>query len=173
MKQNNFGELIYSEDDICNLLMQAHDVGSLAGMIVEPAVDLETAATILENVPTFIRYDEMAANSISKEEFDHRSQTTWFMPEEYKQLDIAEYVLSLCTQDYELQRVGEELLLYQERNLFDLLRYLKYLVDTMRDNNILWGVGRGSSVSSYVLYLIGIHKINSIKYGLDIREFLK
>ena len=81
MRTNQHNEQIYSEEDICNLLMQAHDVGSLAGMIVEPAVDLETAATILENVPTFIRYDEMAANSISKEEFDHRCQTTWFMPE--------------------------------------------------------------------------------------------
>ena len=47
-----------------------------------------------------------------------------------------------------------------------------YLVDYMRDNNILWGVGRGSS-ASYVLYLIGIHKINSIQFGLDWREFLR
>ena len=57
--------------------------------------------------------------------------------------------------------------------MFDLLSYLKYLVDTMRENNIVWGVGRGSSVASYVLYLIGIHKIDSIKYNLDIHEFLK
>jgi DNA polymerase III alpha subunit len=43
----------------------------------------------------------------------------------------------------------------------------------MRSNNIVWGVGRGSSVASYVLYLLGVHKVDSIKYGLDIREFLK
>jgi DNA polymerase III alpha subunit len=54
-----------------------------------------------------------------------------------------------------------------------LLRYLKYFVDTMRANNVLWGLGRGSSVSSYVLYLLGVHKINSMFYDLDIREFLK
>ena len=71
------------------------------------------------------------------------------------------------------ERCGEELLLYQERDLFNLLRYMKYLVDTMRKNNIVWGVGRGSSVASYVLYLIGIHRIDSIKYNLDINEFLK
>jgi DNA polymerase III alpha subunit len=95
------------------------------------------------------------------------------MPKEYKDLDIAEYVLSLCKQDYELQRVGQELLLYQERDLFDLLRYLKYLVDTLRKNNVIWGVGRGSSVASYVLFLLGVHKIDSLYYNLDIEEFLK
>jgi cytochrome c peroxidase len=71
------------------------------------------------------------------------------MPEEYKELDIAEYVLGLCTNEVELQRVGHELLLYQEKDLFNLLRYLKYLVDVMTENKVIWGVGRGSSVASF------------------------
>ena len=95
------------------------------------------------------------------------------MPQEYRDLDIANYILGLCKQDHEMQRVGTELLLYQERNLFNLLRYLKYLIDTLRKNNIVWGVGRGSSVSSYVLFLLGVHKIDSLYYDLDIGEFLK
>jgi DNA polymerase III alpha subunit len=73
----------------------------------------------------------------------------------------------------ELARVDQELLLFIQHGMFDVLFYLKYLVDTMRENNIVWGVGRGSSVASYVLYLIGVHKIDSIKYKLDINEFLK
>ena len=64
-------------------------------------------------------------------------------------------------------------MLYQERDLFNLLRYLKYLVDTMTQNQCIWGVGRGSSVASYVLYLLGVHRINSMYYELDIREFLR
>ena len=95
------------------------------------------------------------------------------MPMAYYNLDIAQYVLSLCKTDEELQRVGAELLLYQDRNMFNLLKYLTYLVDTMRKNNVVWGVGRGSSVSSYVLYLLGIHRINSLHYDLSIDEFLK
>jgi DNA polymerase III alpha subunit len=95
------------------------------------------------------------------------------MPDEYKNLDIAKYVLDQCENETEMQRAGKELLLYQERDMFVLLRYLKYLVDTMRNNNIVWGVGRGSSVSSFVLFLIGVHKINSLYYGLDVDEFLK
>jgi DNA polymerase III alpha subunit len=69
--------------------------------------------------------------------------------------------------------VGKELLLYQKRDMFVLLQYLKYLVDTMRANNIVWGVGRGSSVASFVLFLLGVHKINSLYYDLPIEEFLK
>ena len=95
------------------------------------------------------------------------------MPDAYKNMDIAEHVLNLCNTDAELQRVGQELLMYQERDLFDLLRYLKYLVDTLTANQMIWGVGRGSSVASYVLYLLGVHRIDSIYYDLDPSEFLR
>jgi len=88
-------------------------------------------------------------------------------------MDIAKWIIKQCKTQPELQRVGEELLLFQERGLFDLLKYLKYLVDTMRDNGVIWGVGRGSSVASYVLYLIGIHKVDSMYYDLPITEFLR
>ena len=67
----------------------------------------------------------------------------------------------------------EELEAFTRRGMHTLLRYMIYLVDFMRENNIVWGVGRGSSVASYVLYLIGVHRIDSIQYDLDWREFLE
>jgi len=123
------------------------------------------------DIPRVLEYVENSASTV--EEFDQQNQQHWHMPTEYLELDIAEYVLSLCQTEVELQRVAEELFLYQERDLFNLLRYLKYLVDTMRSNNVVWGVGRGSSVASYVLYLRGVHHVNSMYYDLDIGEFLK
>ena len=113
------------------------------------------------------------ASSVDMTTFDNMNQNNWFMPKEYIEFDIAKYVLDLCQTDYELQRVGEELIKFQEREMFPLLCYCKYLVDTMRKHNVVWGVGRGSSVSSYVLFLIGIHRINSLHYDLSIDEFLK
>jgi DNA polymerase III alpha subunit len=95
------------------------------------------------------------------------------LAKEYKTLDIAEYVLALCKNEAELQRCGHELLLYQEKDLFNLLRYLKYLVDVMTENNVIWGVGRGSSVASYVLYKLGVHRIDSMFYDLEPTEFLR
>ena len=115
----------------------------------------------------------MPFRSIPVPAWDAMQQRQWFMPASYQEMDIAEYVLSLCSTDAELQRVGQELLMYQERGLFDLLKYLTYLVHTMQQNQLIWGVGRGSSVASYVLYKLGVHRIDSMFYELDIREFLR
>lgn len=172
MRTNQHGEQIYSENDLCDLIMQGVDVSNLGPITVEPTISLETAADMLEHVPDLFKYDSLV-EKMPTEEFDHRNQDNWFMPDKYKQLDIAKYILDLCTTDAELQRVGTELLLYQERNLFNLLRYLKYLVDTMTEHRLIWGVGRGSSVASYVLYKLGVHKIDSMSYELDPREFLR
>ena len=172
MKTDHLGQMIFSEDDCVDLLMRGQSI-HVDGMLVDASVDLETAALILEDVPTFVRYNELVVQAMSVEDFDHRNQGRWLMPDEYKQLDIAEYVLGLCESEAALQRVGEELLLYQARDLFELLKYLKFLVDVMQKNNLIWGVGRGSSVASYVLYLLKIHRIDSLHYNLDIAEFLR
>lgn len=172
MKTNQHGEQIYSEDDLCSLIMQGFNPSDLDGIIVDKPIDFESAALMLENVPLLIEYDKVFEN-MSTEDFDHRCQSRWFMPEEYLNMDIAEYVIGLCNSDAELQRCGQELLMYQERNLFNLLKYLKYLVDTMTKHNLIWGVGRGSSVASFVLYKLGVHKIDSLYYELDPAEFLR
>jgi DNA polymerase III alpha subunit len=171
MITNKFGEMIFNENDVCDLLMRGHDAESLKNMLVDETVDIERAAYYLENVPALLTYQFPTEQGVRL--YDLEMQKNWKMPQEYKDLDMAEYVLGLCSTEAELQRVGEELLLYQERDLFNLLRYLKYLVDLMTKNNVIWGVGRGSSVASYILYKLGVHKIDSIYYQLDIKEFLR
>lgn len=151
------------------MVMQGHNLNDFDGLVVD-GVMLENAVTILENVPILIKYNMI---TVSVEEFDRERQDSWLMPEKYKQLDIAEHVLGLCNSDAELQRCGQELMLFQERNLFDLLRYLVFLVDLMRENRVIWGVGRGSSVASYVLYKLGVHRVDSLFYDLDPNEFLR
>lgn len=170
MKTNKFGEQIYSEDDVLDILMRGFNIETLNGMIVDYSVDLNSMPDFLEHIPNL---QQQTFHKCSVPEWHAQQQSNWLMPDEYKNLDIAEHLLSLCKTDAELQRVGHELMLYQDRNLFDLLRYLKYLVDLMRQNNIVWGVGRGSSVASYVLYLLGVHRINSMFYDLDPEEFLR
>ena len=170
MKTNCHGQMIFDEADLVNQLMQGNQ--QFAEYTVDSSVNLSAAVDILENTPSFINYNKDVEN-ISTEQFDQQCQQNWHMPKEYKNLDIAEFVLSQCNNDNELQRCGQELLLYQERNLFDLLRYLKYLVDTMTQNQVIWGVGRGSSVASHVLYKLGVHRIDSLYYNLDVAEFLR
>ena len=111
---------------------------------------------------------------ITQEEFDRQCQADWKMPVEYQQLDIEQWVLDqLAPWDDGLDRAQEELLEFKKRNMLNLLRWMKYFVDTCRANGVVWGVGRGSSVASYVLYLIGVHKIDSVKYDLPLNEFFK
>ena len=170
MKQNKFGELIFNEHDVCDLLMKGRAVADLSGMIVDDSVKLTDWPDFLDTVPGL---QQQRFHACSVPEWHAQQQANWHMPDEYKRMDIAKHVLDLCGSEAELQRVGHELLLFQERGLFDLLRYLKYLVDVMQANNIVWGVGRGSSVASYVLYKLGVHKIDSLYYELSVEEFLR
>lgn len=173
MRQNTNGEIIFNEDDLCDLMMQGRDLATLKRVIVEQRVDLESLIGVIEDPECLIGWKFEGSHDVSVPDWDTVQQRNWHMPQEYKELDIAAHILNLCKTDAELQRVGEELLLYQERGLFDLLRYLHYLVDVMKQNNVIWGVGRGSSVASYVLYLLGVHRINSMFYDLDPTEFLR
>ena len=168
MRIDKLGQNILSELDIIDLIMRNPE-RSIKTTFVEPGV--HTANKLdLDDFPNFVNYAEQ---NISLAEFDKLNQESWLMPLEFQDLDIVQHVLDLCKTDAELQRVGEELILFQERDMLTLLKYLTYLVETMRVHGIVWGVGRGSSVASYTLYLLGVHKINSMYYGLDISEFLK
>lgn len=96
----------------------------------------------------------------------------WFIPDEYYP-NLTEMLYGMCETDEQIDRVSQELELYIKHGMYDVLHVMKYIVDTLRANNIVWGVGRGSSVASYVLFLIGVHKIDSIKYNIPIEEFFK
>jgi DNA polymerase III alpha subunit len=96
----------------------------------------------------------------------------WFIPEDYYP-NLTEMLYGMCETNEQRDRVSQELELYIKHGMYDILHVMKYIVDTLRENKILWGVGRGSSVASYVLYLIGVHKVDSIKYKLPIEEFFK
>lgn len=168
MITDKFGQKILDELDLCSIYM-ADRSRKVKRALVERQIEFSDELEI-KNKPMFTVYRE--SNETIKE-FDTRQQSNWLMPDEYKNLDIVVWLLDRCQTDEQLQRTGAELLLFQERNLFPLLQYLKYLVDTMRKHNMVWGVGRGSSVSSYVLFLIGVHKIDPLYFGLEIHEFLR
>jgi DNA polymerase III alpha subunit len=173
MNYDQFGQCYVSCDELTDLLYKNPELNIQQFLIKDsPGLDKYNFGNhqLYAGLPELQSFKDHTG---TVDEFDQANQNSWRMPAEYLTLDIAKWLLDQCQSDAELQRVGQELLLYQERNLFNLLRYLKYLVDTMRKHNIVWGVGRGSSVASYVLFLIGIHKIDSMYYDLSIEEFLR
>ena len=95
------------------------------------------------------------------------------MPEKYYQINVLQWLLDKCQNDEEKMRVQTEYSLFEKKKFVRVLQFLIYFVDTLRANNVVWGVGRGSSVASFCLFLIGVHKINPLLYNLDITEFLR
>lgn len=108
----------------------------------------------------------------------------WIIPDEYKNLNVVDYVTDKLMTDNEREnfpedelydranRVSQELILYKKHGVEDVLRVLIFVINTLNNQGVVWGVGRGSSVSSYVLYLIQVHDVDSFKYGLSITDFL-
>ena len=106
----------------------------------------------------------------------------WALPSEYANLDVINYVFNMhdiLVRDLQAaeieareRRLTLELLALEKRNLYDVVRALIYVINTLTNNNVVWGVGRGSSVSSYVMYVIGVHDVDSFEYDLSIDDFL-
>ena len=168
MRLDNLGTPIFSPQDIFELIYQGK-VDVLPKLLTEPDNEEIQQFNLTSDTVKLKEYTELL---VSKEDFDQALQSDWFMPDEYKTMDIEGFLVNVCPKE-NYQRLVDELNEYKARNMMNLLRWLKYFVDTCRKEKIVWGVGRGSSVASYVLYLIGVHKIDSLKYNLDWQEFLR
>ena len=172
VKTDRYGQVTLSEDEILSSLYSGK-VLDFDSVYIDNEVLLAQFNTARQlNADRISELKILPELDISIEEFDKINQNDWFMPKDYCP-NLIEHLYGLCTTNEQRDRVNLELELFIKNNMMDILFYCKYLVDTMREHNILWGVGRGSSVASYVLYLIGVHKIDSLKYNLDIQEFLK
>jgi DNA polymerase III alpha subunit len=168
MRLDKFSNPIFNEHDIFEALYKGQKLSSET--FVEPSNEIKR----LEEVSGLTFWKPLDDYDLSLEDYDSSLQTDWNMPDEYKQLDIEAWLKEQCPPwDPEATRLQDELVAYKARNMLDLLRWLKYFVDTCSKEGVVWGVGRGSSVASYVLYLIGVHNIDPIKYNLDWQEFLR
>ena len=173
MKLDELGVPRFSQLDLVNLIYEGKG-DKLSKLLVEKSGDADLYNEYLKKLGVdLLPLKEYQPLPYDQKQFDEALQSEWFMPDKYKDLDIYNYVLNKASEPKEITRVRDEMDEYKKRGLFNLLRFLVYLVDIMRENKIVWGVGRGSSVASYVLYLIGIHKINSIQYGLEYNEFMR
>ena len=115
-----------------------------------------------------------------KEEL-HSLNFDWNIPNEYKKIDVVDYIANmlepqicdLVDRNAREERIALELQMFKQLGLFDTIKALIYIINTFIEKDIVWGVGRGSSVSSYLLYVIGVHDVDSFHYNLDITEFLR
>lgn len=133
--------------------------------------------------PEIDRFNQMAPSDkkISIKTGVREPDLEWKIPLEYHYLDIESRILNRLSLENlddddlvpRIVRTRTEMAIFKRLDLIPFLRVMCYAVDTLDESGVIWGVGRGSSVASYVLYLIGIHDVDSVKYDLDFREFIK
>ena len=174
MKTDSLGIPRFTNKDLIDMIYSGH-ADKVHVVLCDPSDDVDKFNSAMEE-QGLSKLQKYIPLDVDQKTFDGVCQGEWFMPNEYKDINVYEYVLGKaetpCPQHVQ-DRIWQELDAFRDRGMKDLLRYMIYLVDFMRENNIVWGVGRGSSVASYVLYLIGVHKVDSIQFDLDWREFLR
>ncbi|MGI0076382.1 MAG: hypothetical protein ACREAU_03135 [Nitrosopumilaceae archaeon] len=144
----------------------------------------------VDSITDEIKQYNLAA--VTEQQFNVKTQlkqfnVDWNFPDIYRDIDITKYIGQLLQKEcfnnqwdassteylQRQQRVINELKLYEKKNLFHVLRALIYIINTLEHTNVVWGVGRGSSVGSYVLYLLKVHDVDSVFYELDISDFMR
>jgi len=171
MRLDKYSNPIFNEQDLFDALYKGHKFNPADIIFVE---ERNFEVLQFEGSLGFRFFEPINSPTLTSEQVDTAYQEQWNMPPDYKTLDIEKWLVEQCPPwDPQATRLQEELEAYKARNMLDLLRWLKYFVDTCEKEGVVWGVGRGSSVASYVLYLIGVHSIDPIKYNLDWHEFLR
>ena len=169
MKQTEKNEIVVDENDLVELMLQYIRPSVITSEDTDKISQYNELCSLFDYDSTI----NFETPDTTGDKYNRQLVDNWWMPDKYKTLDLYEYLLERLPDNNNHGRMIEELNEYDERGLMPLLRYMIYIVETMREHNIVWGVGRGSSVASYVLYLIGVHKIDSIKYDLDFKEFFR
>ena len=167
MRLDKYSNPIFNEQDLFNAIYTGHQFSVNDTMLVDHTDSIKELEAQLG-----FKFLEPYETHFETADYDAACQSNWLMPDKYKNLDIEEWLLDSCPEQNH-QRLVDELGAYKARNMLDLLRWLKYFVDTCEKEGVVWGLGRGSSVASYVLFLLGVHSIDSVKYNLDWQEFLR
>jgi len=170
LSKDAYYRTVATDYDLAQLLYEHPDLNLDSLNVADPEKYNSAIAELYLDWPILKKTDFITDNPAL---FHTTNQQLWLMPAEYQDMDIAGYVLSRCADQNELQRAGVELMEYAQRDLMGMLCYLKYLVDVAKENNVVLGVGRGSSVASFVLYVLGVHRIHSLRHNLDFAEFMR
>lgn len=102
---------------------------------------------------------------------------SWIIPQEYLDLSLDEYLMKALKNRSDLNpsmylhRLMLELVEIKKHNIVLLFKTMIYVIDRLKEEKKIWGVGRGSSCASLVLYLIGVHEVDPIKYDIPMSEF--
>lgn len=170
MRTNHLNQKIVDENDFVDIIYQNQEPKQITVDQTDWVERFKRFCDLFE-FETNIEW-EIESNQ-TQDQYVSDCLADWNLPNEYLTFDLENYLIDKCQTQEQIDRVVTELKEYERRDMTIVLRFLKYFVETIERHGLFLGVGRGSSVASYVLFLIGIHRVDSLKYGLDINEFLR
>jgi DNA polymerase III alpha subunit len=168
-KINDHGDVIFTEQEAIDLLYNNPNF-DISKLFFDETTKYESA---LKELGLELPIIQTAPQRESVKDFDNKNINNWHMPDKYYKINVLQWLLDKCQTDEEKIRVQTEYDMFEKKEFIKVLQFLIYFIDILRANNIVWGVGRGSSVASFCLFLIGVHKINPLLYNLNISEFLR
>jgi len=169
IKINETGDCIFTEQDAIDLLYTNPDF-DIAKLFFKTTEQYNNS---IKGTGVDFEQLQTVPDRPSPADVDKANINNWHMPQKYYDIDVLQWLLDKCQNNEEKMRVVAEYELFEKKQFIKVLQFLIYFIDTLRANNVVWGVGRGSSVASFCLFLIGVHKINPLQYNLDITEFLR
>lgn len=107
----------------------------------------------------------------------------WTIPVKYLDIDLTEYVIGIYASraqklNYNVReleqaenRIAAELSEIERRGMIEFVKTVIFIIDEFRKSNVVWGVGRGSSCASYILFLLGLHLVDPVKFDIPMDEF--
>lgn len=150
----------------------------LAGMLLK-GIPVSSLATTEVNGEVQ-RFNAMSPESISIKVTTNIPQLQWLLPEKYLTLNLKEYLAEKFLEKFQvedelfedrLDRLNNEIVEIDHRNLEMLFKTIIYVLDTFKEKQLVWGVGRGSSCACFILYILGLHMVDPIKYRISMTEF--
>ena len=105
MKRDQFGQVSFDINEVAEMLYANPDVDFANLQVQDPNLYNASVARYFNELPALKEYRPL---TVDIEEFDRINQSQWYMPEEYRELDIAEWALAQCQSQEQLQRAGKE-----------------------------------------------------------------
>lgn len=134
--------------------------------------------------PEIAEFNEMSTTPILVKRKIKKLSTEWNIPDDIKSIDLYDHLTNKLLTEFENSEFSNsDMQLRSDRLDFeynalidaghrDLIYAILYVINRFEETGTVWGVGRGSSTSSYLLYIMGAHDIDSVEYDLDFTEFL-
>ena len=107
----------------------------------------------------------------------------WKLPDEYMKMDLwtrfadayaakeRDLKYDVVEEDRALARMEMEYEEIKKRGMIEFMKTIIYVLDVFREKGVVWGVGRGSSCACYLLFILGLHSVDCIKYNVPMGEF--